>query len=391
MSSTATTRRPATSGPSMRRCMPCALPSLRTTNASRSCPRDAAACSSAAATGSAPSVRPPTASTSPAPKPVLLEQVEQEVPDQRRGAVVQRHAAQVDVVVGLLAGGERDPAVHHGELGDQVAELVAGGRHAPRLAGRRWRPGSRGRAHRLRLSRCLRLGRVRRAGRRTAPGSPPSAAAAPPRRPPRSAGSGVEITAPRRTSASAADTTASAFSQASSGYSCRSSPARSWNSVWVSPGHSAVAVTPVPRSSTGQALGEHPHPRLVRGVGAHRGQRGDRRHVEDRAPAALDHRAGRRVGQHEHRAHHDVERPLLLGEVSADERAVQAEARVVHQQPDRVAPAGAGARRRARPRPGRPGRPGAPRRAPRRPRAAVRRAARAAPRHVRPAPRRAAP
>ena len=38
MSSTASTRRPATSGPSIRRCRPCALPALRTTNASSGLP-----------------------------------------------------------------------------------------------------------------------------------------------------------------------------------------------------------------------------------------------------------------------------------------------------------------------------------------------------------------
>src|SRR4051812_12353684 len=62
VSSTASTRRPCTSGPSIRRCKPCALPSLRTTNASSLRPAAAAACSIAAATGSAPRVRPPTAS-----------------------------------------------------------------------------------------------------------------------------------------------------------------------------------------------------------------------------------------------------------------------------------------------------------------------------------------
>ena len=61
VSSTASTRRPATSGPSIRRCRPCALPSLRTTNASSRRPVAAAACSIAVATGSAPSVSPPTA------------------------------------------------------------------------------------------------------------------------------------------------------------------------------------------------------------------------------------------------------------------------------------------------------------------------------------------
>src|SRR3954451_18907986 len=61
VSSTANTRRPAMSGPSIRRWSPCALPSLRTTKASSSRPLAAAACSIAAATGSAPRVKPPTA------------------------------------------------------------------------------------------------------------------------------------------------------------------------------------------------------------------------------------------------------------------------------------------------------------------------------------------
>ena len=51
VSSTASTRRPATSGPSIRRCRPCALPDLRTTNASCRRPSAAEACSMAVATG----------------------------------------------------------------------------------------------------------------------------------------------------------------------------------------------------------------------------------------------------------------------------------------------------------------------------------------------------
>ena len=57
----------------------------------------------------------------------LLEGVEQDVPDQRRGTVVQRDAAQVDVVVGLLTGGERDLPMHDGEFRDEIAELLARG------------------------------------------------------------------------------------------------------------------------------------------------------------------------------------------------------------------------------------------------------------------------
>src|SRR5579859_2873733 len=65
VSSTARTRRPATSGPSIRRCRPCCFSAFRTTNASIGVPPPAAlACIIAVATGSAPSVRPPTASYS---------------------------------------------------------------------------------------------------------------------------------------------------------------------------------------------------------------------------------------------------------------------------------------------------------------------------------------
>ena len=59
VSSTARTRRPATSGPSTRRCSPCAFSDLRTTNASTAPPD---ACMIAVPTGSAPSVSPPAAS-----------------------------------------------------------------------------------------------------------------------------------------------------------------------------------------------------------------------------------------------------------------------------------------------------------------------------------------
>ena len=120
VSSTASTRRPATSGPSMRRCRPCAFSLLRTTNASSVRPSAAAACSIAVATGSAPSVRPPTASYSRS-----AVSVEHHAADERRGGAVEGHAAQVDVVVGLLAAREHDAAVHDGLVEDVLAQLVA--------------------------------------------------------------------------------------------------------------------------------------------------------------------------------------------------------------------------------------------------------------------------
>ena len=64
VSSTARTRRPFTSGPSIRRCNPCAFSALRTTKESIFLPRCAATCIIAVATGSAPRVKPPTASKS---------------------------------------------------------------------------------------------------------------------------------------------------------------------------------------------------------------------------------------------------------------------------------------------------------------------------------------
>ena len=62
VSSTAKTRLPLTSGPSILRCRPCAFYALRTTNESIFFPCAAAKCIIAVATGSAPSVNPPTAS-----------------------------------------------------------------------------------------------------------------------------------------------------------------------------------------------------------------------------------------------------------------------------------------------------------------------------------------
>src|SRR5215213_1120623 len=64
VSSTATTGRPNTSGPSIRRCSPWAFSDFRTIKESSRSPAAAAACNMAPATGSAPRVNPPTASNS---------------------------------------------------------------------------------------------------------------------------------------------------------------------------------------------------------------------------------------------------------------------------------------------------------------------------------------
>ncbi|GLW83804.1 hypothetical protein Aglo02_14440 [Actinokineospora globicatena] len=50
----------------------------------------------------------------------------EQAPDERGGGVVQGRPAEVDVVVGLLAGRERDLAVHDGEFGHQAGEFTLG-------------------------------------------------------------------------------------------------------------------------------------------------------------------------------------------------------------------------------------------------------------------------
>ena len=52
-------------------------------------------------------------------------QLAQHSPDERRGQAVQGNPPQVDVVVGLLAGRQDDLAVHHGQVLDQLQQLVA--------------------------------------------------------------------------------------------------------------------------------------------------------------------------------------------------------------------------------------------------------------------------
>src|SRR5699024_8752183 len=54
-----------------------------------------------------------------------------DLPHQGCGLPVQRDPPQVHVVVGLPAGGQRDPAVHDGQVGDELLEAVSLGRHGP--------------------------------------------------------------------------------------------------------------------------------------------------------------------------------------------------------------------------------------------------------------------
>ena len=113
VSSTATTGRPNTSGPSIRRCRPCAFSDFRTMKASNRSPAAAAACNMAPATGSAPRVNPPTASNSQSATRSRITR------PMIGAAAVQGDAAQVHVVVGLDAGRQGDLAVHHRQLLDQ--------------------------------------------------------------------------------------------------------------------------------------------------------------------------------------------------------------------------------------------------------------------------------
>jgi hypothetical protein len=62
-------------------------------------------------------------------------------------------------------------------------------------------------------------------------------------------GLGTEMTLPLATSSRHSRTSVPASSHMKSGMPDMVTPARWWNSVWVNPGSSAVAVTPVPASS----------------------------------------------------------------------------------------------------------------------------------------------
>ena len=57
-------------------------------------------------------------------------EVEEDLPDERRGLAVQRDPAQVHVIVGLKTRGEGHLAVHHGQLADEGQQQLAVG-HGP--------------------------------------------------------------------------------------------------------------------------------------------------------------------------------------------------------------------------------------------------------------------
>ena len=113
-SSTTRQRSPGSSGgPSIQRCRPCALRSLRTKKPLTSAP----AASAAQATASAPIVMPPTAV---APRRCGLGG--HQLAQRREARRAQDRPLGVHVVLGLGAAGERDLADHQrvlAQLGDQ--------------------------------------------------------------------------------------------------------------------------------------------------------------------------------------------------------------------------------------------------------------------------------
>ena len=54
----------------------------------------------------------------------VRRQLAHEHADQRAGLVVQGRPAQVDVVIGLPAGRERDPTVHDGQLAHELGQAL---------------------------------------------------------------------------------------------------------------------------------------------------------------------------------------------------------------------------------------------------------------------------
>src|SRR5699024_1557638 len=163
VSSRITTSRPATSGPSTCRRIPCPFDSLRTRKAASATPRLAAACGPAHTTRARPVPLPfpaheegidrqSTARGGALPRAhdrvrthrrsadggalpdshaLFLKLVQQQVADDRRGLVLQGHSAHVDVVVRFLARGEGDLPVHEGmflhELGEAAQRVSVHG------------------------------------------------------------------------------------------------------------------------------------------------------------------------------------------------------------------------------------------------------------------------
>src|SRR5690606_26257439 len=136
----------------------------------------------------------------------------------RCGAVVEGHPAQVDVVVGLGAGRQRDPPVHHAQLPDERRELLPLGVRAHRS------PAAITRRSTGRGSRSIRAASTLYCGL------------------------GTDTTFPLARSARHSSTTRSASSHSGPRRAPTSKPARSWNAGRTKPGHSTSARTPVPAS-----------------------------------------------------------------------------------------------------------------------------------------------
>ena len=155
-------------------------------------------------------------------------------------------------------------------------------------------------------------------------------------RSPCSCQSGTLTSLPRARSRSpASDHIVGVAATSSSGVLDMLMPARSWNSVRVYPGHSAITRTPNGRASCPMDVAEVGDPRLARGVGrtGHGGTEARHRRDIDHCPVAtLLHDGQRGVGQPHHGVHVEPQQPALVLDRGPQERPVQRHAGVVDQQ-----------------------------------------------------------
>ena len=217
-------------------------------------------------------------------------------PTSGAACAVEGDPAQVDVVVGLLARGQRHPAVHDGVGLDQLEQLLAG------VGGGR---GGGGLGHETRayFMRCTRV-RVSRGGGARTPRCPRRDVRGP---------RGSTCSAPTSTLYCAPGTLTTLPALTSSRQS-RTSRSASSHSEVRQPRHVEVGALvelgvgepraerrhgdPASRPARRRATSvKAVHPRLGRGVGAHRHEPGDRRDVDDRPVAARPHRQRRGVAR----------------------------------------------------------------------------------------------
>ena len=102
------------------------------------------------------------------------------------------------------------------------------------------------------------------------------------------------------------------------------------NPAWAQGRHVDAAAVELDR----EPLGERGDPRLDRRVVTHRDETGSARHIQDRARAPWQHPAGGRAGQHEYRATHHLERPVVRRYVGVGQLGVYSEASVVDEKID---------------------------------------------------------